>query len=83
MPATESKFDTGTQYIIELTVKGDPEIRCIADNPCKEKFLTINGGRLRVFHPDSKVIEVDGSVGWDERYECPNCGLRWWTELDG
>ena len=76
-------YDTETQYILELTVKGEPEVRCTKAHPCKLKHLPVRNGTLRVFHPDAKVVSTDGSVGWDEQYQCPNCHLTWWVEIDG
>ena len=37
----------------------------------------------RWMHPDAKEIDSDygSAYGTYERYECPNCGLRFWVEL--
>ena len=78
-----TKVDTSRQYIVEFTEQRKLEVRCTAEHPCKEKWLQTADGRIRVFHPEAEVVDVDGSVGWEHKYSCPYCGLKWWVECDG
>jgi len=71
------------QYILEVRKSGQPNIRCTAEHPCPEKWVKTASGKIRVYHPDAKVVEEDGSYGWDERYQCPHCQFTWWVECDG
>ena len=68
---------------IERDEHGTAWVRCTSENPVCKKFIDIDGEQCRVYHPDAVVIGEDGSVGWDEHYECPHCRLSWWVECDG
>ena len=64
---------------VETHTDGTVWIKCIAEEPKPGK----KWAGLNVYHGDAKVVDTDGSSGWDEKYKCPHCGDSWWVECDG
>lgn len=56
----------------------DERLICTKEAPYKPAEHL--GAAPRVVHPDAKVIG-DCLQGCCDRYECPNCGVRWLTEV--
>lgn len=68
--------------MIETHTDGTLWVKCSKEKPMSGKSTSIDGKRVRIYHPDARVDRTSHDGG-DDYYICPNCNDSWWVEYDG